>query len=127
MEMRHISASVLLILFSYTLITPLLFAEPESQIAACCRRDGKHHCAKMAQAAHADAADTLRVTNSKTCPLFPPGASAPVTGDVAVPAPNPVFITAVEAFPAPAEQVEIRRRIAAARAWQKRGPPSLLA
>jgi hypothetical protein len=126
--MRRIPASVLLLLFSYTLITPLLFAEPESKIAACCRRDGKHHCAKMAQMAHAaEAGDTVRITNSKTCPLFPPGASAPVTGDVAVPAPNPVFIIAVEAIPAPAEQVEIHRRIAAARAWLKRGPPSLLA
>jgi hypothetical protein len=125
--MRRIPATVLLLLFSYTLMTPLLFAEPESNIASCCRRGGKHHCAKMAQMAHAeDSGNAVRITNSKTCPLFPPGASAPVSGDVAVPTPFPVFVTTVRAYPSPVEQVEVERRIAAARAWLKRGPPSLL-
>ena len=125
MAMRRIPASVLLLLFSYTLTTPLLFAEPESKIAACCRRDGKHHCAKMAKMAESDGG--VRITPSATCPLFQPGASAPVSGDVAIPAPIPVTIETITAEPTPAQQSEVKRRIAEARAWRKRGPPSLLA
>lgn len=122
--MRRIPASVLLLLFSYSLITPLLFAEPESKIAACCRRDGKHHCAKMAKMAESDGG--VRITPTATCSLFQRGASAPVSGDVAVPTPVRVTVATITAEPAPAQQSEVKRRIAEARAWQKRGPPSLL-
>src|SRR5271167_2804999 len=42
--MRRILASLLLALCSFGLVSPFLQAQP-SVIPACCRRDGKHHCA----------------------------------------------------------------------------------
>lgn len=122
--MRRIPASVLLLLFSYMLTTPLLFAEPESKIAACCRRDGKHHCQKMAQMADSDGG--VRITPTATCPLFTPGASAPASGAVAITAPPPTGFVTVIAEPLPAQQAELHLRISESRAWRKRGPPSLL-
>jgi len=42
--MRRVPASLLLALWSLGLALPFLQAQP-SAIPACCRRDGKHHCA----------------------------------------------------------------------------------
>jgi hypothetical protein len=42
--MRRTVASLLLGLVSFPLIAPLLLADTDSDLPACCRRDGKHHC-----------------------------------------------------------------------------------
>lgn len=42
--MRRVLASVLLLLFSLALASPLFASDPESNLPACCRRNGKHHC-----------------------------------------------------------------------------------
>ncbi len=42
--MRRIHASVMLVLLCLGLALPFLQAKPDS-VPACCRRDGKHHCA----------------------------------------------------------------------------------
>src|SRR5271157_4013431 len=41
--MRRIPASFLLVLLCFGFALPFLQAQP-SNIPACCRRDGKHHC-----------------------------------------------------------------------------------
>ena len=38
-------ATFLLVWFSFSLIAPAVFANRQSDLPACCRRDGKHHCA----------------------------------------------------------------------------------
>ena len=44
--MRRAFAVTLVLVFSLPLIAPLLASTPdESQLPACCRRNGKHHCA----------------------------------------------------------------------------------
>jgi len=43
--MRRVLASALVAAFSIPLIAPALAADPDSQLPACCRRLGKHHCA----------------------------------------------------------------------------------
>ena len=119
----------MLFLISFSLTTPLLLAGPDSKIAACCRRDGKHHCAKMAaEASHTDeASGTVRVTATATCPLFNGGKGAPATTGAAVtpPAPFAFFTLAVQIAKAP--QAEAQGRISKSRSAQKRGPPALLA
>jgi hypothetical protein len=42
--MRRVSASLLLALLTFGFALPLLLGQPNA-IPACCRRDGKHHCA----------------------------------------------------------------------------------
>jgi hypothetical protein len=45
-SVRRLLAISLLLLFSFPLVSPLLAlsANPETNLPACCRRDGKHHC-----------------------------------------------------------------------------------
>jgi hypothetical protein len=43
--MRRLLASLLLVLISLSLVSPLLAAEKKSNLPACCLRGGKHHCA----------------------------------------------------------------------------------
>ena len=126
--MRRIPAIVLLLVIGLSLTTPLLLASPESKIAACCRRDGKHHCAKMAHSAHAeDSPGTLRIAATATCPLFNGGQGATAIADIAVTPPLTRVFSALATHIAKAPQAEAQGRIFKSRASQKRGPPSLLA
>jgi hypothetical protein len=44
--MYRLSAILLSAFFSFSLISPAVFAaDPDASLPACCRRDGKHHCA----------------------------------------------------------------------------------
>jgi len=84
---RRVSAQFLLLVISLSLKTPLFLADSVSKIAACCRRDGKHHCAKMAGAHQVeDSAGTVRVTAKATCPNG--GKTAPAVADTAVAPPS---------------------------------------
>jgi hypothetical protein len=75
--MRRAMGSLLLALFSFTLIAPALRSSAGREVAPCCRRDGKHHCAAMNEAVRPDA-PAWNTTQSK-CP-FVPGAGF-VSGD----------------------------------------------
>jgi hypothetical protein len=48
--MRRALASFFVFVIGLPLITPLVLADPRSGLPACCRRDGKHHCAMTDQA-----------------------------------------------------------------------------
>jgi len=125
---RRVSAQFLLLVISLSLTTPLLLADSDSKIAACCRRDGKHHCAKMAGAHQVeDSAGTVRVTAKATCPLFNGGKAAPAVAGTAVAPPSffESFALAIQIAKAP--QAEAQGRISKSRSSQKRGPPALLA
>lgn len=79
--MRRAMGSLLLALFSFTLIAPALRSASGPELAPCCRRDGKHHCA----ASIPTASDAVRQdapswnTQQSKCP-FVPGAGF-VSGD----------------------------------------------
>lgn len=68
--MRRAPASLLLAVIGLPLITPLLLADARSQLPACCRRDGKHHCAMAAMIAHTAEGPGFAVSAAR-CPLFP--------------------------------------------------------
>ncbi len=47
--MRRISAVLLLVLFGVSLLAPAFASEADSNLPACCRRAGKHHCSMAAR------------------------------------------------------------------------------
>lgn len=51
---RRIAAAALLLLLCALPMQPLLRAETQAGVPACCRRDGKHHCMMMHMAAGMD-------------------------------------------------------------------------
>jgi hypothetical protein len=64
---RRALASLLVALFGFPLIAPLLAASPESQLPACCRRLGKHRC-EMASTTSTDGKPVLQASH---CASFP--------------------------------------------------------
>ena len=126
--MRRALAFLLAALFSFELIGPVLSASAAPELPACCRRNGKHHCA-MANMGEPSAmpADPSVKTLQPRCPFFPkvdvvPGCSIILVFGVlpVVGAPNLLGWTTV----AP----EDHRSLAALRGpVRKRGPPPSLA
>jgi hypothetical protein len=123
-DMRRVASALLVLVFSLPLIAPALASAPdESQLPACCRRNGKHHCA-MSMAM--DSLSSRYRTVSEKCPFSPfahPPLMAPHT--LAIPGTPAAFVRAA-APSAIAAQADAGYRISADRARHKRGPPALL-
>ena len=125
--MRRVSAILLVFLFSFPLIGPALFRDAESNLPACCRRDGKHHCGMtdpdMAETPPSGpAVDALRAR----CPFFPNGgAVVPESGPALLAASQTAGVSIVSQTANPA-QADAGYRIFFNTSNRKRGPPSLL-
>jgi hypothetical protein len=121
--LRRLSAIVLLALFSFSLIVPALSAEPDSNLPACCRRFGKHHCAGMSGADQTSSSGPSFKANNR-CPLFP-GSFIPATGSGIF---IPVVSAAGSAPPADHAAVQYVAQVTGHSYFdlshQKRGPPS---
>jgi hypothetical protein len=64
--MRRALASLLLALFSFPLIVPVLRADSASDVPVCCRRSGQHHCG-MPDESTGSGASSLQ----SRCPVYP--------------------------------------------------------
>src|SRR6266851_4873671 len=61
-------------LFSFSLIAPALFADSAPSVPACCRRDGKHHCAMTSEPGEASPSTAPAISAlQRRCPDFPKG------------------------------------------------------
>ena len=123
-EMRRISAILLMALFSVPLISPVAFApDADSKLPACCRRNGKHHCAMMAAQSESSSGPVLQAGR---CGFFPPGQGIPINPGVSLLSPTSQAVFAgLLSHPASRPQTEALCRISFSRAGQKRGPPIL--
>ena len=78
--MRAAVTSLLLALFSSSLIAPLL-ADPAGDIPACCRRDGQHHCGMSDpmtdQGIGQGSSHRALQARHPKCPMFPQAGVAP--------------------------------------------------
>jgi hypothetical protein len=125
-EMRRVPAILLVFLLGFPLIGPALFADAESNLPACCRRDGKHHCG-MTDRDVADApssgvaVDALRAK----CPFFPNGGAVVPHSETALPAGSQTAGISIVVRVATAPQGDAGYRISFDRSHHKRGPPSL--
>jgi hypothetical protein len=121
--MRRVCASLLLPVFSLPLIAPALASAPDdSQLPACCRRDGKHHCAMNMEvnvpSRYHVAQETCPFSSFARTPLLQPHAFALV---------NPPVLAGFAAGPAAVVgSAEAGYRISADRTRHKRGPPDSL-
>ena len=71
--MKRCLASFLVAFFSFLLVSPaLLTSDPESNLPACCRRNGAHRCSMLEMQGDASAGPALQ---SAPCSLFQYGAA----------------------------------------------------
>jgi len=95
---------------------------PDSQLPACCRRDGKHHCAMMAMAERDSQKASFR-QQPAACPYRSGSFTLTYSFGLYPPASLSFYASIVE-HPAVHQQTELRHLISATRSHQKRGPPS---
>ena len=123
LTMRRAPAVLLIGLFSLWLISPALIASSEeSNLPACCRRDGRHHCAM----------DTVRSDSSgpamqgTRCSFFPVAQAVCTNPIVSLLAGiSLVTLDNLASQPACHSQIESLYRSSFNRSDQKRGPPTL--
>jgi hypothetical protein len=114
-------AIALLLIFSGDSALPALLADSESSLPACCRRDGKHHCAMMEK----ETAGPSWRTVTRKCPSFPKRTVAFFT-DQSAPPPEVRVGGWIVSHPVNKAQTEVLYRISHSRTRQKRGPPSFV-
>lgn len=119
-------ATSIAVLFAVLAPSFLIFADltssNEAKVPACCRRDGKHHCAMMA-AAMEPSSETQLKADPPACP-FRSQASTVAFAVAHLPAAAAVHFAGLESHPANHEQTHAAMRISEVRSHQKRGPPA---
>ena len=122
--MRRSIAILLAMLFSWMLVLPVFAGSVTSNLPACCRKGGKHHCAMGTTGASSEAATNERTVSSigVKCPCFPRSlATGHGSGDA--PLNEAAIFAGLVQHPAGSPQSEAGYRISFDRARQKRGPP----
>jgi hypothetical protein len=124
--MPRIIAAALLLVFAGNTALPALFADPESNLPACCRRDGKHHCAMMDMAGmDQDDGGSYWKSTPQKCAQFPKTGASLCTGKIG-PRRASEIGPIVSSLPTIAAQTEVLYHVSHSRSRDKRGPPSLV-
>ena len=125
--MRRALALLLVAVLSFPLIAPVLLANTASDLPACCRRDGKHHCAvvDMANQRELPASQSVKALQPR-CPLFPKAGVVPACSKT-------ILLSVTPRVGAPhlfyfriAKPDDNGHRIALSGSVRKRGPPTSL-
>jgi hypothetical protein len=125
---RRLLSIFLLVMFGLPFVSPLLAltAKSESNLPACCRRNGQHHCmTNLGGRAQLASHDPQFQAPVEKCPYCPP-AVALIHGNTFVPLTGKAIFAGLIAHPAVAAQAESKLRISRSRSRQKRGPPASL-
>jgi hypothetical protein len=118
--MRRVWATLLVVVFSFALIGPDALSSAERNLPACCRSNGKHHCAS----AQPQTGSSGPAFQAGRCRLFGGDLATPLP-PAAIAMPSPAVFGAHFSHPTPRPQTEALGRLAFDRAAQKRGPPFL--
>jgi hypothetical protein len=121
---RRILSISLLLLFSLPLLSPLFAVDAAgTNLPACCRKDGKHHCMMVQRESHDGSGPDVSLVRER-CPYGP---AVPVASHVDFSFAAGVVTAFAESVSHPTGivQTEARLRISFDRSRQKRGPPSL--
>jgi hypothetical protein len=120
--MRRIWATLLAAVFSFSLLGPDVFVPTGDQkLPACCRKNGKHHCAAASDQGHTSG-PSLRAGR---CSLFAADQSLPPLHPVGPPKAGRTIVATIPSYRAPRPQTEKLGGLLFDRTGQKRGPPSL--
>ena len=114
--MRRFAATLLLSVFSVSLIAAALPADSESKLPACCRREGAHHC----MTAPAPGASMQAV-----CPAYPETGATPAHARMAGLRPAPIVVARIPVDAAAPVAIRTFARSACVGTSQNRAPPSL--
>jgi hypothetical protein len=123
--MSRALASLLLVLISFPLIAPAIAAKSTSNLPACCRRDGAHHCA-MFSSELGTQGPSFQAVRQK-CPYFPATTVTSAQGKAAVLRTLHAIVASAARYPAALPRTESQYHTSFSRSRQKRGPPSLVA
>jgi hypothetical protein len=121
--MRRALASLLLALFSFPLIFPVLRADADPNLPSCCRREGKHRCSM--ESASTETASGLHGIQPK-CSNYPSAIAIPGNWSVAYVRNAPSICASLLIYPSAQARTETQYRVSFSRSRQKRGPPALL-
>jgi hypothetical protein len=91
---RRLLSLLLLAVFSLPLILPALALGqgPDSNLPACCRRDGKHHCMMSAEEMQRLLNGIKASAPHSHCPLYPAAITPLRHVDLAVPSAAPALV-----------------------------------
>jgi hypothetical protein len=120
---QRVCATLLLVLFGFPLIVPVIRVESETKLPTCCRREGKHHCG-MANSASQQ--ETSGAAIREKCPNYPSLSALPAFSSTMVLDAAQVVFAPIVKHPEVHSQTEALQRISFSRSSQKRGPPDLL-
>jgi hypothetical protein len=120
--MRCCIAILLAVVFGWMLMLPAFGGSAESNLPACCRKNGKHHCAMLDRLAAADA--SFAAVKGR-CPSFPRATAAGHTKTFKASNGQAIF-AGIVGHPTVSPQTEAGYRVSHFRSKQKRGPPSSL-
>jgi hypothetical protein len=123
--MRRALASLLLSWFGFSLTVPMLRADADSSVPACCRRLGLHHCTDSAggESASGPALKAIQVK----CSNYPATSAVAGYENFAFLKDSPSIASVFVSFPSLQARAEAQYRISFSRSRQKRGPPAPLA
>lgn len=123
--MRRAFAILLVTVFGLPLIAPALVSvSNDAPLPACCRRDGKHHCAMAVEVGNIPSG--ARVI-SERCPYCPFSATPLLQPHPFATVSSPAVVGGVQGVAAVVRAAEAGYRISADRNHHKRGPPAALA
>lgn len=121
--MRRALASLLLALLTSPVIVPILQAQTASNLPACCRLTGKHHCS-MGAVEESSSSPAARPAQPKCC-YYPAAISVCAQSSVALPGGCQAIYGSPCSQSATQAPVETRRSVLFIRSRQQRGPPTL--
>jgi hypothetical protein len=122
--LRRISAILVLALFSFSLIGPaLLSADSDSNLPACCRREGKHHCAAMSGSGQTSSTGPSFKSGDR-CPVFPGSFITSTGSDIFIPVVSAAASVPLADHAALQYLTQANCHSYPTRSNQKRGPPS---
>lgn len=126
-SVRRLLALSLLLLFSFTLVSPLfaLSTNTDANLPICCRRNGAHHCQMKVQSSNTSADQIAVSTIPSKCPFYPRPATLVRHNDAKLHANSDLLVALTHRTTVKASAY-ICRRIVSDTAWQKRGPPTYL-